>query len=530
MVVLVPSAVLVSMIHWLLALVFSALTPEVAGSLKNVLYIVADDLRPELAAYGLPRRTEHIDSLAKAGTTFLRTYAQQALCGPSRNSFMSGRRPDQTFAWNQKNHFREIGPDWTTLPGMFKKSGYLTVGTGKLYHPCPFAGKFRNTSHLLDCGGPPDYDGLKSWSPEALPYNNPCYGWGLQCYPCPKQANTTMPWCEHEALDDTLTVEHALMHLEAAALHKKPFFLGVGFHKPHLPWQAEKKYFDMYPLQNVTNAKSPHAPAGMPDVAFYDNAGQRSPQEPIDDEIARQSRRAYYATVAEMDAKVGRLLAKLEKLGLSESTAIVFHGDHGWSLGEQNLWGKYTNFENSAHVPLIVKAPWISGSAGRKAETMSELVDIMPTLAELAGIPMPKEAGLDGVSLVPALSDSNFQAKTSSLSQYPRHAPDVKQMWRHNGIDHVPRAEFTHMGYSLRTPEWRYTEWLQWDGANLKANFDRCIGRELYDHRGDKGFPRDFDSFENENLIDKTEYAVIVANLSRELRQKVGAAEASMFV
>mmetsp|Transcript_30084 Transcript_30084/g.79257 ORF Transcript_30084/g.79257 Transcript_30084/m.79257 type:complete len:559 (-) Transcript_30084:61-1737(-) len=518
------------------AVAAAAAGPPASSGRKNILYIVSDDLRPELGAYGMDRRTPSLDALAAGGTVFLRAYAQQALCGPSRNSFMTGRRPDRTRSWNQMNHFRQQGPEWTTLPGLFKKNGYLTLGTGKLYHPCPAGGKLANHSHRLgDCGGPPEYDGEKSWSREALPYDNPCWLYGIQCYPCPKWPShlgpgwnaTKMQWCELDALDDARTLSKALDMLKTAqhaSAGGRPFFLGVGFHKPHLPWQASKKFFDLYPLENVSMPRHPHPPVGMPDVAYF-QASVRDPETPLGDSEVRQSRRAYWATVAEMDSRVGQLLAELDRLGLANDTAVVFHGDHGWSLGEQNEWRKFTNFENSARVPLIVRAPWVRGSAGLQAGTLAELVDVMPTLAELAGVDLPSGEALDGTSLVPAMQGSpEVQVKPGSLSQFPRRVKDPKRAWHSNGIDHAPSSSFTHMGYSLRTREWRYTEWLEWDGSRLEAHWDRPpLGVELYDHQADPGFPTDFDSFENENLAGAAEYANVTAHLARQLRLLVGA-------
>jgi hypothetical protein len=283
----------------------------------NVVHIVSDDLRPEITAYGVPGRyTPNIDALGERGIVFDRAYAQQAVCGPSRNSFLSGRRPDASQTWNFINHFREDHPDWTSLPGMFKKAGMNSFGSGKLYHPFM----------------PPNWDGRKSWSDLALPFYNPCWLFGISCLPCvalngtkvepqcsdfgfgPGQLRTC--WCEVEATEDRLSVDRAISLMDLAKddfeNNGKQFYLAVGLHKPHLPWQAEKKYFDMY-RGNVSLAKHLTAPVGMPGVAFSgcDTCGPWSVT--IDETDALNARVAYYASTSGMDEQVGRVVRALEE-------------------------------------------------------------------------------------------------------------------------------------------------------------------------------------------------------------------------
>ena len=279
---------------------------------KIVLYVVVDDLRPELGAYGVETvRTPNIDALARRSVVFDAAFAQQAVCGPSRNSFLSGRRPDASRSWNFINSFREDHPEWQSLPGQFKDSGWRSMGVGKIFHP----------------DVPPHYDGNRSWSPEALPFENPCYTQGVLCIPCPTEVFPKLDWlglnawCEEEALDDFFTTQRAVQYLEKYANDLKAqlrsdhtfrapdfhtskkdlplqsasstsggLFLAVGLHKPHLPWQAEKRFYDLYPpIDNISLAAHQVEPSGMPDIAFADN-GSPSPTQPVNDSTARAVR------------------------------------------------------------------------------------------------------------------------------------------------------------------------------------------------------------------------------------------------
>lgn len=512
----------------------------------NIVHIVVDDLRPELGAYGLPdRHTPNIDSLAASGVSFDRAYTQIAVCGPSRNSFLTGRRPDRSRSWNMINHFREDHPEWTSLPGMFKKAGMNSLGAGKIYHP------------FL----PPKWDGNNSWSHQALPFDNPCWFYGISCLPCvgrdgihvkpkcndhgfgPGAVETC--WCEIEATEDVLTVDRALSLLDIAERdyknHGKLFYLAVGLHKPHLPWQASKKYFDIHRSRNISLAVHKTAPKGMPGVAFS-SCDSKSPWDPIADEDARNARIAYYAATSGMDEQVGRVLDALKKSNLLNNTAVILHGDHGWQLGEHGEWRKNTNFELGTRVPLIMSGPewFMERSAGSRSDAPTELVDLMPTFADLAGIELSAvmqadETPLDGASLVPlVLQDRKLPGASKhqmAFSQYPRRVKDPTQPWSKNGIDHTNRSLFTVMGYSVRTSDWRYTEWRRWQGDKLQAdwNADGLIASELYDHRNETMYPTDFDSRENDNLStnktttdDATGLQGIINQLSRVLRSEFG--------
>lgn len=493
----------------------------------NVVHIMVDDLRPELGAYGLPNRhTPNIDKLASGGIVFERAYTQQAVCAPSRNSFMTGRRPDRSRSWNFINHFREDHPEWTSIPGLFLRANASALGSGKIYHP----------------NIPPEYDGTKSWSKQSLPFHNPCWNdadrkiiptkykdGGLPCVFCPVDIKSRIPhsgvnttvaneYCAIDAYEDTLTVRHAIDLLRAA--RHEHFYLAVGLHKPHIPWQYAPEDLEKHPLDSVDLPPRRSPPKNVPDIALQTTEenipGHSSPFVQLSDDVTRQARRQYRASTTGMDRKIGKLLDELDVLGLTNSTAVIFHADHGWHMGDQGEWRKFTNFETDTRVPLIIRAPWLSN--GGRAAGLVELVDLAPTVAELAGIDMPDDEEFDGTSLVPMLMQPETQVKQIAFSQYPRKVQHPSRMYFKNSILWRDRSTFTHMGYSVRTDAWRYTEWLPWNGTTLKPVWDEVFARELYDHRNETHYPTNFDAGEEENVAGKHGYAEIVASLSKMVR------------
>lgn len=513
---------------WLVGFVTEAATAARTTGHHNVIHVIADDLRPEMGCYGLAdRHTPNLDALAQGGTVFDLAFAQQAVCGPSRNSFMSGRRPDRSRSWNFINHFREDHPTWTSLPGLFKQNNFLAFGSGKLYHP-----KL-----------PPAYDGNNSWSDQSLPYRNPCWNTadyvnasfqdgGLPCVFCPvdiesviKKLNVSATvaneYCEIDAYEDTATVQHAIALLKQLKLLGQPFYLGVGLHKPHMPWQAAPEDWGKHPLNTTDLPKNQVPPNGMPDIAFHftDDAVHSSPWQPVSPDSVAKARRAYRAAVTGMDRKLGRLMQALDDLGLSNNTAIVFHGDHGWQLGEHGQWRKMTNFEIATRVPLIIKAPWLDQSSAARSASLVELVDLLPTMAELAGVPLPTNETFDGVSLLPLLTQRGAVTKDFVFSQYPRRVTDPAREWHDNSILHHERSTFTHMGYSVRTREWRYTEWVGWNQSSLLPIWtDPPHAAELYDYRGLPAYPTDFDASDNVNRAGDPSLASVQQNLSKLVR------------
>jgi iduronate 2-sulfatase len=329
-------------------------------------------------------------------------------------------------------------------------------------------------------------------------------------------------FCEIDAFEDTFSVDEAITLLKKVGKADN-FYLAVGMHKPHMPWQASKADFDAHPLDSVKAAVHQEPPTNMPDIAFHFTdktiPGHSTPWTAVPDSDAIKGRRAYRAAVTGMDRKLGKLLKELDTLGLTENTAIVFHGDHGWQLGEHGEWRKMTNFELATRVPLIVKVPWLNKTVTR-SDSLVELVDILPTVAELAGISLPEGETFDGTSLVPLLVKEEATIKNAAFSQYPRRVTDPTAPWKANSIIHHDRTGFTHMGYSIRTVDWRYTEWVTWNGTLLKPIWEPVAARELYDHRNLSTFPTDFDAGENENVAGESQYQSIVATLSRQIREQ----------
>ena len=456
---------------------------------KNVLFVVSDDLRPELPCYGCdhvvaPRTT----ALAAESITFTRAYAQQSLCAPSRNSFLSGRRPAHTKSWQFRDDFREVGPDWTTLPGAFRKAGYQAVGTGKIFHP----------------GLPPNEDLPYSWDTRI---NNTWADWSNPGEPrCP--GNTS--WC---AVEKTGRLQFQDTQIAATALEllanvtrdeTRPFFLAVGFRKPHLQWRAPRRAFDAYP-QNVSLAARPQSPRNYVDLAFHipvhesdmlsdwrECGGSQAltPRHNYADVCQQAWRRGYYAVVTFMDEQLGVVLDGVKARGRERDTVVVFFGDHGWHLGDQNEWMKMTLYENAVRVPLLIKVPWAPHSAGRVVTAPVELVDLFPTVAALAGVDTSyiarESKPLDGRDLSRLFYGGSGDHTHVARSVYPRCVANASAAWRHNDCNDTPRRKFTHMGYSTRDERWRFTAWYEWSHLRL-APKGSPVAVELYDHAGDVG-------------------------------------------
>jgi len=521
-------------------------TPMVAApdGAKNVLFIVIDDLRPELSGgYDHSEvNTPNIDALVEESLVFESAHSQIAVCGPSRSSFMTGRRPDSTTTYNFNRHFRlpDVGANWTTLPQHFKNNGYLTLGSGKLYHP----------------NQPPLYDTPLSWSEEngnlyenndSFPDNYgglPPHGLGTEnCDEVqPEELNdlcAPIAWCAvnnqeaEDALGEVTNVELATSRLrgELKAVPggetQRPFFLAVGLHKPHLPWSVPKRFFDIYPdAEEIPLAANKFPPEGMPPVAF-NPTGNCTADTPMPDEYARKARRAYMAAVSYMDSFVGEILEALGDSGRSSETLVVFCSDHGWQLGEHGEWQKMTNFDLATRVPLVVRAPWKEAAVGRTGAFV-ELVGLFPTMIELAGVPaVADEHPLEGESFAPLFDDPEWVGQGWALSQYPRTPDDGDD---DDGDDHGvttissgTNEKITVMGYSLRVEGWRYTEWASFNGTACggggQVDWAKPLyGVELYDHRNGTGDVNDFDAHENVNVAEQPDNKDLVASLSKQLR------------
>ena len=498
---------------------------------KNVLFFAVDDLRPELGAYGYDFiKSPNIDALASKSMLFERAYCQVAVCSPSRASLLTGRRPDTNHVWliAADEYWRQY-TNATTIPQYFKENGYISIGMGKIFHP----------------GAPSGNDDEKySWSPEGLPYFH-----GQQNVSIANHA----AWYEFDYGDDQLVdgkiADNAVNVIQQLKMNKtsgdnRPFFLAVGFHKPHLPFYCPKHYYDLYPpAEQIKLPENPDPPVGMPDIAWsiwrelrgYSDikvlfnvtkceqdaeASIHGKECRVPDSKVRELRRAYYSCVSFTDAQIGKVITELEKQGFADDTIIVLWGDHGWQLGEHNEWCKVTNFEDATHVPFLLHVPGVT-DMGMHTKALVELIDIFPSLTELAGIQKPPICSennklltcVEGSSVVPLLSNPDRQWKKGAYSQFPRPDVGLNQIPGHPPFpkDHGENV----MGYTIRVDKYRFTEWYQFDRINAKPDFNVIWGTELYDHSSpDDNFFND----ENVNLADKPEMKRVVEELRHTLQ------------
>jgi len=398
----------------------------------NVLYLVSDDLANRLGCYGDSlARSPNIDRLARRGVRFDRAYCQYPLCNPSRASFLTGLRPDHTGVLENATHFRQVVPNAVTLPQAFRRQGYFAARVGKLYH--------YGVPNQIGTDG---LDDPPSWEKVVNPRGRDKDDEGKIFSLVPGQFGGTVSWLSADGTDEEQTdgvgAAEAVRLLEQN--RDRPFFLAVGFYRPHTPYVAPKKYFDMYPTDRIT---LPDVPADertrAPALAF----GSAKPEQGrMTDAQRREAIQAYLASTTFMDAQVGKVLDALDRLKLADRTVVVFHSDHGYHLGEHGLWQKMSLWENSARVPMIVADPRAKGK-GRASGRTVELIDLYPTLADLCGVPAP--ANLDGKSLRPLLRDPRAKWDRPAHTQVAR-----------GGGRNAPRRI---MGRTLRTERWRYTQW-----------------------------------------------------------------------
>lgn len=424
----------------------------------NVLFIAVDDLAASLGCYGdLVAKTPHIDSLAGKGIRFDRAYNQIPLCNPSRASLMTGLRPDIIKVYDLDRHFREEVPDVTTLSQHFIKHGYTTTRVGKIYH--------YNVPASIGTDG---FDDAPSWQKTTNPKGRDKTDEHLVFNAEPhRKISGALSWLAADGTDEEQT--DGMVATEAIKLMKEqkdePFFIAAGFFRPHTPFVAPEKYFDLYPLEEM---RLPYAPsddrADIPTAAFAHN--NPVPNYSLDQLTCLKALRAYYACVSFVDAQVGRMLKALEENGLAQNTIVVFWSDHGYHLGEHlGIWQKRTLFEEGARAPLIIYDPRAKGN-GQACTRVVEFVDIYPTLIELANLPVPKTQTLSGRSLAPLLKNPLTEWNGEAITQVLRPADD--------------RLKKMTMGCSIRTHRWRYSEW-----AEGKE------GVELYDHYTD---PNEFNN------------------------------------
>lgn len=444
-----------------LILLFSPFLILVSSSLAqpmNVLFIASDDLRNDLGCYGYPEvKTPNIDRLAKHGLVFKNAYCQQAVCNPSRASIMTGKRLDALRVWDLATHFRTHAPDAVTLPQHFMKAGYFTQNIGKIFH---------NWIHEIQ-GDP------ASWSvPAQMHFAN--HGADKpEVEGAVPPSSAIDPKCEcrdvpDEAYFDGRVAKLAVEALEQRKAEAKPFFLAVGFWKPHSPFNAPKKYWDLYRREDIAMPKNPDWPKDAPRIAWHDSReilGSGPKARKVTADNIREMRHGYLANISYMDAQIGKVLDALDRLGLTDNTVVVFWSDHGYHLGEQTLFAKTSNFELDARVPMIIATPQMK-SAGKTTGSLAELMDLYPTLAEVCGLPKP--TATDGISLAPILADPAATVREAALTQHSRPAY----------YDREPDKVPTHMGYTIRSATHRYTEWRNWKTGET-------ADRELYDHVND---------------------------------------------
>ena len=483
---------------------------------KNVLFIAVDDLKPLLNAYGESQMiTPNFDRLAKMGTIFTNAHVQQAVCGPSRASVMTGTYPDRTKVWDLHTDFRKSAPDLMSMPEYLVTQGYETAAVGKIYHKGSSSpghdGKSWSMSHFQ----PRNYD-PKFGEPMFEYYQNPETKSKMQNIISDfekkgkKRKNyrglvfkELKPSTEHadvsdEAYQDGLYRKKGVELLNKMSKDKKPFFLAVGFQKPHLPFVAPQKYWDLYKRDEIELAKFQDLAEGTPKIAYH-NFGELRAYSDIDNDLdvgskideakQRELIHGYMACVSYIDAQVGMLLDELDRLNLTENTVIALWGDHGFHLGDHTEWCKHSNFEQATRIPFMFAGPGIE--KGLVSDHPVELLDIFPTIFDYANVTNPAQA--EGISLKPLMDgdDSTTVEKDYAASQY--------------------RRGDKRMGYTIRTTRYRYTEWHD----NTYRSFEKydsknIIGRELYDYEKDP--------LETKNLIDNHSYSEIEDDMKEKLQ------------
>jgi arylsulfatase A-like enzyme len=507
-----------------------------AQSKPNILFIAVDDLKPILGCYGDPIiKTPNIDRLAKNGTVFLSNYCQQAVSGPTRASVMTGMRPDFTGVWDLKTKMRDVNPDILSLPQYLITQGYSTQGIGKIYDQrcvdkkmdapswsVPYYNYFKTESKYYSSQtGMPALGAYQSPQTKEIAekYRQEAIAKGIAQDDIEDYVSKLVkPSVEcadvpDNAYNDGANVLRAKDILVKLKSENKPFFFAVGFSKPHLPFVSPKKYWDLYQRDLMPVAQFQDKSKNGPAIAYH-NAGELRQYSDIPALIEFTDQKeigltlpldkqkelihGYYAAVSYTDAQIGILMNEMDSLGLLKNTIVVLWGDHGWHLGDHNIWCKHTNFEQATHAPLIISAPGLKPSA---TASPSEFVDIFPTLCDLAKVSIPTH--LDGKSLVPLMKNPKSKVKDFSVSQYPRSGEK-------NETIRLGYADGKCMGYSIRTTRYRYTLWLK-DDFRTNRSFDKklVVAAELYDYQKDPN--------ETVNVVDDTSYAKTTKDLNKKM-------------
>eukprot|EP00756_Hemistasia_phaeocysticola_P024467 Hpha_TRINITY_DN15950_c1_g11::TRINITY_DN15950_c1_g11_i1::g.70714::m.70714/K01136/IDS; iduronate 2-sulfatase len=471
-------------------------------------------------------------------------------------------------------------PTWTPLPANFRDNGYMTLGVGKYYHPGGHSagGAPGDIAHPAGPGTPPLADRDMSWTPagpngtmqfpdqriyqakwgtfhsgEFGPYGNfqylnpddeACNDADYCTVPWPADGTPPSPPTKGQmALGDFVTYKDAKTKMQFAAANRQktgqPFFLVVGVKRPHLKWRIPQSYADMYPAEDCAVPTQLTLDKSIDPVAYtvfpmqVNKSGDfvKSPYVHGTDADLKELRRHYYAAVSWADYVTGQVLDELDDLSLTKDTMVVLHSDHGWHLGEYAMWEKRTNWELGTRVPLIIRVPWIDGaSSGKRTKALVELVDLYKTVCDVMGVQLPDDTvPIDGVSLKPVLEDPTRTVKDVALSAFPRCAHEGMPVYGQRGLPggadnsclEVERTDFTWMGYTMRTDQYRYTEWVRWNGTDLTPIWSDIKATELYNHTLDTGAWTNPDSFENVNLVTSTDKTLIAA-LSKQLHAAFG--------
>ena len=458
----------------------------------NIIFIAIDDLKPTIGAFGDEfAETPILDKLAKKATIFTNNHTQQAVCGPSRASLLTGKRPDYTKVRDLKTKMRDINPNILTIPQYFKENGYITAGVGKIYDPrcvdkfrdkpswsLPFI-KEANLNYPQDYGEPAlgyyqnkeikkqitilRKEGEDKGVSNTNKYVRDRYKPPFEISNAPDEAYT----------DGAIAVSALSLLDEVSKDSNKPFFLAVGFKRPHLPFVASKKYWDLYDEDAIQLAAFQKKSENSTDLAYHNSGEMRSYQSPevayklneknlleMDEALQKKLIHGYYACVSFVDNQIGKILKKLKEKNLDKNTIIVVLGDHGWHLGDHSLWNKHSNFEQATRSPLMIYVP--DGNKTVKVSSPTEFVDLFPTLCELSGVPIPEN--LDGKSLVPFINQSNNFEKKYAVSQ-----------WHKGKVT----------GYSFRTETYRYTVWIDKKKSTEVITSNDIVAQELYDYSKD---------------------------------------------
>ena len=499
-----------------LAIITGCNKQETTVNRPNVLFISIDDLRPALGVYGdTIAISPNIDQLASEGIMFKEAFCQSAVCAPSRASLMTGLRPDSTQVWHLGDKFREINPETVTMPQYFSKFGYHTVNIGKIFH------NYMPDSVSWD---EPDLRPARYIRKDWLGRDGETFYISSRVHASQKRKrdsllklkpiryadgwNTGPAW-EAADVHDTLYYDGAQTELAKKTLTRlskldQPFYLGLGYFRPHLPFAVPKKYWDLYDPKKIPLAQNVEIPTGAPlltmnsmyELRGYDgfsHIGHPTSSYRMHEDTIRILRQGYYASVSYVDALLGDLFAHLKQLGIYENTIIVLWGDHGWKLGDHNSWGKMTNYNVDLKVPVIVRHP-NQKNRGIKTDAMIELVDLFPSMCELAGIDIPDY--IQGTSFIPVIQNPHLAWKNAVFSQFHRRPK-------------VSADGNRYMGYSMNTAEYHYIEWYTWNHET--GTRGQLTDVELYD--------RINDPYERVNIGAATEVAPLRKNLSLQLKE-----------